>query len=132
VRRLAGHSQLVRLIDLLAAGCEGELELWGYSAVFDVAGLRGAVRQRTVVVNGNAYRLDMAYEAERVAVELDGRAYHSSPEQWERDTRRDLALATMGWQTVRLSHRRLTQEVDQVRRQVLAVLASRRHWRASG
>jgi len=68
----------------------------------------------------------MLYEAERLIVELDGRRFHASAGQWERDIARDLALAKIGWQTVRLSHRRLTSDVDGCRRDVLAVLATRR------
>jgi very-short-patch-repair endonuclease len=124
--RAPGRRELGVLIGRLAAGCESELELWGHLEVFDVAGLRHGVRQLPIRVGTSRYRLDLAYEQERVAVELDGRAYHASPAQWERDIRRDLALATVGWQTVRLSHRRLTTDVHGCRRDVLAVLAARR------
>lgn len=124
--RMNGRKQLIELCDVLEAGCHSELEIWGYQNVFDVPDLRGARRQRPIRVDGRLFYLDLAYEAERVAVELDGRQFHSSPEQWERDIRRDLALATVGWQTVRLSHRRLTTDVDGCRRDVLRVLAARR------
>jgi very-short-patch-repair endonuclease len=123
--RLRNRSGLAALLGLIAAGCHSELELWGYTDVFDVPGLRGATRQRTVVVRGRAYILDMAYEEQRVAVELDGRAYHAAPAQWERDIARDLALATIGWLTVRLSHRRLTNDIAGCRRDVAAVLRER-------
>ncbi len=124
VRNIRSLRQLVAKI---VAGCESELELWGYDSVFDIAGLRDARRQQSIRVAGRTYRLDMAYEQERLAVELDGRAYHASPAQWERDIARDLALATLGWQTVRLSHARLTGDVAGCRRDVLAVRAARRH-----
>jgi very-short-patch-repair endonuclease len=122
---MSGRQQLLELTDLLAAGCESELEIWGYIEVFDVPGLRHAVRQLPVRAGGRTYRLDMAYPDARVAVELDGRSYHASPEQWERDIRRDLALATVGWQTIRLSHERLTTDPAGCRRDVLRVLATR-------
>lgn len=125
-RRTRGVAELRRLVADVLAGCESELELYGYRAVFDVPGLRHAVRQLTIRVGGVTYRADLAYETERVIVELDGRAYHASPAQWSRDIARDLALATVGWQTVRLSHARLMTDVDGVRRDVLAVLAARR------
>lgn len=125
--KLAGIGELRGLAEAISAGCRSELELWGYRDVFDVSGLRHAVRQRGVRVGGRRYLLDMAYEEERVAVELDGRAYHASADQWERDIRRDLALATLGWQTIRLSHRRLTTDPDGCRRDVLSVLANRTH-----
>lgn len=122
---LRGMRDLRALVGQIAAGCESELELWGYTGVFAVPGLRHAVRQRSVRVGACTYRLDLAFEKERVAVELDGRAFHAGREQWERDIARDLALAIAGWQTVRLSHRRLTQDIEGCRRDVLAVLAAR-------
>lgn len=129
---LPRRTELTRLVQLLDSGCESELELWGYLQVFDVPGLDHAKRQLRVRVGDTTYRLDLAYEAERLAVELDGRAYHASPAQWERDIRRDLALATVNWQTIRYSHRRLTNDIPGCRRDTLAVLAARRRWRRSG
>lgn len=120
------RSHLLRLIDQLVAGCESELELWGYLGVFDVPGLRHGVRQRVVRVGSRTYRLDLAYDEERVAVELDGDRYHSSRQQRERDRRRDAALASIGWVTLRYSHERLHRDVDGCRRDTLATLESRR------
>ncbi len=124
-QRVAGRADLAHLIGLLDAGCRSELELWGYSHVFNVPTMRPDIRQRAIVVRGRTYYLDMAYERQRLCVELDGRAYHSSATQWERDIARDLALATMGWQTIRFSHRRLTTDVDGCRRDLRNVLAQR-------
>ena len=124
--RLRGRARASDLVTLLEAGCESELELWGYLRVFSAPGLDHAVRQRVIHLHDRSYRADLAYEAERLIVELDGRKYHSSPAQWERDIARDLALAKVGWQTVRLSHSRLTKDVRGTQRDVLAVLAARR------
>jgi hypothetical protein len=66
--RLRGRAALLGLLDLVESGCHSELELWGYLHVFDTPALRGAIRQRTVVVGRRIYRLDMAYELEQVAV----------------------------------------------------------------
>jgi very-short-patch-repair endonuclease len=123
--RMKGRRQLLDLADLLDAGCESELEIWGYANVFDHSALRGAVRQRRVMVGRRSYRIDVAYESAKLAIELDGRKYHASPAQWERDIRRDLDLATVGWQTVRLSHQRLTSDIEGCRRDILSVLSAR-------
>lgn len=123
---LKGIRELRALIGMLLAGCESELELWGYTDVFNVPGLDDASRQKVVRVGDRIYRLDMAYEEERLAVELDGSAYHFGRAQRERDMRRDLDLATIDWQTVRFSHHRLTRDVDGCRRDTLAVRESRR------
>lgn len=78
-----------------------------------------------MTVGRRRYRLDQAYEQEQVNVELDGRAYHASSEHRQRDIARDLALAKAGWLTIRLSHFRLTSDVDGCRRDVLQVLQTR-------
>ena len=124
--RQAGRAEVLQLIELFEAGCESELEIWGYLDVFNVPGLRHASRQKWITVRGRKYRLDQAYDEERVVVELDGAAYHSSPKQRERDTRRDAALATIGWLTLRYSHSRLHFDRDGCRRDTLATLAARR------
>jgi very-short-patch-repair endonuclease len=124
--RLPGRREFLRLVDQLDAGCESELEIWGFTDVFDVAGLRHARRQLVVAAAGHRYRLDLAYEAEKVAVELDGAASHSSPVQRERDRRRDAELAGAGWLTLRYGTRRLHEDVAGCRRDTLAALAARR------
>ncbi len=125
-RRLPEREALRDLIALLEAGCESELEIWGHTHVFDIPGLRHGVKQYHVPAGGRRYRLDLAFTLERVAVELDGFAYHSTHEQRERDTRRDAALAAVGWLTVRFTHHQLTTDPDGCQRQLLAILAQRR------
>ena len=123
---MTGRAELLHLAELLADGCESELEIWGYLHVFDVPGLRHGVRQRWFVVQRRRYRADLAYELECVIVELDGAGAHSTRAQRERVMQRDAALATMGWVTIRLSHWRLHNDVEGCRRDLLAVLARRR------
>lgn len=123
--RLADRRALLELLELLAAGCESELEIWGLLHVFDAPGLRHGHRQYWVSAGGRNYRLDLAYLAERVAVEMDGAGTHGSRSARERDIARDAALAAIGWLTLRFSYERLTQDVSGCRRETLAVLAHR-------
>jgi very-short-patch-repair endonuclease len=123
---LRDRAGLHRLVELLEAGCESELEIWGYTGVFDVPGLRHGVRQKAIEIRGAWYRLDLAYVAERMAVELDGSRYHAARRQRERDMQRDAALASIGWLTLRFSHARLRDDVSGCRRDTLATLAARR------
>ncbi|MFN2562774.1 MAG: endonuclease domain-containing protein [Jatrophihabitans sp.] len=124
---MPGRAQLGRLIDALDSGCESELELWGFLHVFDAPGLRHGQRQKIVQVRGRTFRLDLAYDDERVAVELDGYRYHSGRDQRERDMRRDAALASIGWLTLRFSYERLHHDVAGCRRDTLTTLAARRN-----
>lgn len=128
---MPGRASLTKLVALLDIGCESELELWGYVGVFDHPGLRHAVRQKVVQVRGRFYRLDVAFEDERVAVELDGYRYHSTRGQREQDMSRDAALASIDWLTLRFSHERLHKDAVGCQRDTLAALAARRAWRCS-
>lgn len=124
--RLPGRASLLRLGSLLAAGCHSELEIWGFLHVFDHPLLPSACRQRLVEIDAGRVYLDVAYADEMIDVELDGSRYHFQTSRRERDMRRDAALVARGWLVVRFSHRRLHEEPDAVRREVLATLAVRR------
>lgn len=130
--RLSGRAALLELLDLLASGCHSELEIWGFRTVFDSPDLPVARRQLCVRLPGRRAYLDVAYERERVDVELDGSRYHFPTHLRERDMRRDVALSTLGWLVLRFSHRRLHEDPIGVRREVLATLETRRHQLALG
>ena len=69
--------------------------------------------------------LDVYHEDTLVNFELDGASVHGAPRQREIDLRRDAALAARGILVVRLSHARLTDEPEAVRREVLTILRNR-------
>jgi very-short-patch-repair endonuclease len=49
------------------------------------------------------------FEAERVVVELDGRAFHTTSDRFERDRQRQNQLIGAGWTVRRFTWRDLTQ-----------------------
>jgi very-short-patch-repair endonuclease len=57
------------------------------------------------VLSGDEFvaRLDFAYPEGRIALEADGYRWHSSPEQWRRDIRRENQLKLLGWTVLRFS-----------------------------
>lgn len=124
--RLADRAEFRDLLRLLDEGCESELEIWGYLGVFDIHGLRHGRRQLWVATPAGRFRVDIGYEDERVAVELDGSRFHGGREQRERDTRRDAAFAAIDWLTLRFTHERLHADVPGCRRDTLMTLAARR------
>jgi very-short-patch-repair endonuclease len=77
------------------------------------------------VVDSRPFFLDAACAEVRLAIEMDGAAWHGSREQRERDIRRDALLATVGWQTLRFSFARLTGSPDSCRHDIRAVHAAR-------
>ncbi|PRY45720.1 uncharacterized protein DUF559 [Geodermatophilus tzadiensis] len=124
--RVPQRAQLATLVGLLADGCRSELEIWGCTHVLRAPGMPAFVQQRRVTVGGRTFVLDAAYEEAMLAVEMDGAAWHGSSRQRESDIRRDSLLATVGWQTLRFSYRRLTGDPQACRRDVLAVYETRR------
>ena len=131
--RLAGRAELSGLVELLAGGCQSELEIWGCLNVLRGPGMPPFTQQRRITVAGQTFFLDAAYDDVQLAVEMDGASWHGSPRQRERDIRRDALVATIGWQTLRFSFGRMTTAPDACRRDILAARAARqRLFRANG
>jgi hypothetical protein len=123
----AGRAELAGLLALVAGGCESELEVWGVTNVLPGPPRTPQwVQQYTIRLgNGRSVRLDAAYPEARVAIELDGAAFHGSREARERDLRRDTALAALGWVVLRFSYARLMTDPDGCRREIEAVVLQR-------
>jgi very-short-patch-repair endonuclease len=56
------------------------------------------------------YRLDFFWPDEGVAIEVDGRAYHSSSSRFEADRRKDNWLRVRGIEVIRLTWRQITRD----------------------
>lgn len=125
VPRLAGRAELVRLVELLADGCQSELEIWGCLQVLRAPGLPAFVHQRRIRVGAETFLLDAACEESMLAVEMDGAAWHGSRAQREADIRRDALVATAGWQTLRFSFARMTRSPEECRRDIRGVHEAR-------
>jgi very-short-patch-repair endonuclease len=59
-------------------------------------------------------RLDFAYPSRRIAIELDGAAYHSGRLAEGRDRRRDNSLGALGWRVLRFDWDDVTRRTDYV------------------
>jgi very-short-patch-repair endonuclease len=123
---VAGARSLGELVRLVSDGCQSELEIWGVRHVLERPGMPRFVHQLRVRLPSGAVYLDAAVTELQVDVELDGAAFHGSADDRERDTRRDVALAALGWVVLRFSYRRLTTDPDGCRREIQAVCAARR------
>jgi hypothetical protein len=68
------------------------------------AGIRPPSTQFTVVDHGQEVgRFDFAWIAERLIVEIDGYAFHSSRDQFRQDRRRMNELERLGWRVLRFT-----------------------------
>jgi REase_MTES_1575 len=122
---LAGRAQLLGLLDLLDRGCQSELEIFGVLKVLGIPELPPYRQQHEVRLPYGTVALDVAWPAVKLAIELDGAAFHGSRAARERDLRRDAALAAEGWLVLRFSYERLTREPDACRAQIRAVYRQR-------
>lgn len=66
-------------------------------------------RQHEVVAYGKTYRIDLAYPAARVAIEVDGYRWHSSRLSWEGDKVKIAALQATGWNVIHATYELATQ-----------------------
>jgi len=69
-------------------------------------------------------RVDFAYPDRRLVVEVDGRAFHTDAEAWERDRRRDQLAAAAGWRVLRFTWRQIVRDRARTVATLRAVLES--------
>lgn len=81
-------------------------------ALLRQAGITGWRANHTLVLDGVRLIADLVFIAERVVVEIEGWAFHSSPEQRARDEARRIALQLHGWVVLSFSWWDLTQRPD--------------------
>jgi hypothetical protein len=103
-----------------------ELELVVQEALV-AAGLPPAVQQHPVMLpNGRSAYLDLAYVDERIDIEIDHSEWHASPSAVEQDKVRDLGLAVLGWERLRLTERSIERRLKVCIAAICAVLDRRR------
>lgn len=122
---VAGRRALGQAIDLIADGCQSELEALGVLNVFRHRSLPKSVGQYRVVLPTGGIRLDRCWPEVKLVVELDGARHHTSPEDRQRDLARDRALAALGWVVLRFTYAEVRRDPEGVRRRVLEVYRAR-------
>lgn len=60
------------------------------------------------------YRVDVGFAAQKVAIEVDGFAFHSDPDAFQIDRQRQNDLVLLGWQVLRFTWLDLTSYPDRV------------------
>jgi very-short-patch-repair endonuclease len=122
---LPGRSALCELLGLIAAGAQSPLELTAVRQVLDISGLPRCEQQHRIVLPSGPVHLDAAWPDVKLAIELDGAAFHGSNEARERDLARDAALAALGWLVIRFSYRQVTQQPSICRARIEAAYRAR-------
>lgn len=68
------------------------------------------------------FEIDVAFVRERVAIEVDGWAWHRDADRFARDMKRQNILVNAGWRVLRFSWHHLVHEPDRVLRDITAAL----------
>lgn len=94
--------------------------------------LTGFTPQYTVTLRGNSFRVDFAWEEEKLIVEFDGEVKYSGrfgdpTEMIRAERRREKELTNAGWRVLRVSWNMLTRDPEQVVAMLRQELAARHH-----
>jgi len=89
---------------------DSELERTVLQAILD-AGLPEPISQHPVKLGRNTYRLDLAYPDHKIAIEVDGFAFHHDRGTFDRDRQRQNDLVTAGWTVLRFTARSTPEEI---------------------
>jgi very-short-patch-repair endonuclease len=117
-----GNQQLRRLAGQLGAGAESAAERILHR-LLRRAGIAGWQAQLLVRLAGCTVRVDVAFPAVRLAIEVDGRAWHSDADRFQADRTRQNALVAAGWTVLRFTWTDLVDRPDQVVQTIRRVLA---------
>jgi very-short-patch-repair endonuclease len=85
---------------------------------------RAGLSQPKVNAQLGPYEVDFLWREQRLIVEIDGFAFHSSRIAFERDRARDAQLQARGWRVVRITWRQLVHEPERVVATVASLLAN--------
>ncbi|SCX58597.1 hypothetical protein SAMN03159343_3799 [Klenkia marina] len=123
--RLPGRAELLHLVELAGSGSHSEFEIWGLQHLFDIPGLPPVERQYALETAIGTIHLDGALPRARLGIELDGAAYHRSPDNWAGDRRRDAAALALDWATLRIDFRRAHEAPAAARAEIAAAYWAR-------
>jgi very-short-patch-repair endonuclease len=119
-----GNRQLARLARECRPGIEAESER-RLQRLLEQAGIRGWVANHPVKVGGRRFRPDIAFPEVRLAVEVDGWAYHRTKQQRDADVERDNLLMLAGWRVLRFTWEDVRDRPDYVLAMIRSVLVGR-------
>ena len=127
VQRAHGRKRLRVLTEALAHHTPGQIvreELeHRFLELVRAAGLPAPETNVKIKARGRTYEIDCLWRAQRVAVELDGRAAHARTTAFESDRRKDAALNAIGLRPLRFTWFRVTNEPADVIGELDATLA---------
>ncbi len=118
-----GNRQIGALTAVVERGAEAESER-RLHRLLRSAGVSGWVAQHAVATPAGHFRVDVAFPAIRLAIEVDGYAYHSHDERFQQDRTKQNALLAAGWRVLRFTWADLVERPQHVLAQIASLLAA--------
>lgn len=104
-----GSPRTRQLLQAASTGTRSEAERL-FARLMDRAEIEGWIANYPV----SGYEVDFAFVGPKVAVEIDGLAFHSEVDDFHRDRKRQNAITLAGWQVLRFTWLDLTEYPDRV------------------
>lgn len=115
-----GASAARQMLEAAAGGARSEAERLLIRLLLN-AGITGWQANFRV----GPYSVDVAFVQRRVAIEIDGWAFHSDGEAFQNDRKRQNWLALQGWQVLRFTWLDITQHPERVLAAIRAAIRAR-------
>jgi very-short-patch-repair endonuclease len=119
-----GNRALAQLLRESQPGAEAESERRAQH-LLRRAGIQGWVGNLAIALAGERFRIDIAFPALKIAIEIDGWAFHRTKERRDRDNRKRNLLAKAGWTVLTFTWEDIADHPDYFLGEVCSVLASR-------
>lgn len=114
LRGYRGNTQLRRILSDISDGAHAESERRAL-ILLRRARITGWVANYRVELRGGAYAaIDIAFPEARLAIEIDGRAWHSSTDRFESDRTRQNSLVSANWRVLRFTWQQIVNDPDYV------------------
>ena len=94
-----------------------------FREALEARGLRKGIDFATQYPLRRSFILDFAVPAKKVAIEVDGRKWHSTPEARKRDRFKDHILKRLGWRVFRFREEDVLGKSDECVKTVLETLS---------
>jgi very-short-patch-repair endonuclease len=122
---MAGRPQLERIVTELETGSRSEAER-RLRELVEKAGLTGWVAGLEATAGRRVYHLDLGFGEERLAIEADGRAFHTNPRAFQVDRERQNDLVAAGWTVLRFTWEDIVHHPERVVERIRTVLTQLR------
>jgi very-short-patch-repair endonuclease len=120
--RTRGNPVIRKVLATVLTGAEAESER-RLHRLLRSAGITGWAANHPVTIGGRLVaRIDLAFVARRIAIEVDGFAYHSDRARFQRDRSRQNLLVGLGWTVLRFTWSDLNDRPDEVLAVICAAL----------